>query len=110
MRADELSAELYAHLSVNRIDVPPLRTRLADLPDLTVALLDRAVARGLAPRGRPRLTPAALAVLSSLTWQGNVRELENVLEHAVVTSRDERIEAGSVRAALKSSSRPRDRR
>jgi transcriptional regulator with PAS, ATPase and Fis domain len=78
----EFRADLYFRLHVLSIEVPPLRSRLADLPVLCEALL-----AGLAKSGkmeRYRITPAALDCLSSYGWPGNVRELRNILERAIL--------------------------
>jgi DNA-binding NtrC family response regulator len=62
--------------------VPSLRERPEDLPILTQALLDElAERRG---RGPWTLSPAAIAVLARQPWPGNVRQLVNVLERAVI--------------------------
>ncbi|MEK7868753.1 MAG: sigma-54 dependent transcriptional regulator, partial [Nitrospirota bacterium] len=74
--------DLYYRLNVFPITVPPLRERPAD-----IALLARhftgasAVRNGVA---QPALSEAAVAHLQTLPWKGNVRELENVMERAVL--------------------------
>jgi two-component system, NtrC family, response regulator HydG len=74
--------DLYWRLAVVALEVPPLRTRLADLPVLCAALLPECAARvGLPTRA---LTADALERLARHSWPGNVRELENALEHALV--------------------------
>jgi DNA-binding NtrC family response regulator len=67
--------DLYYRLNTFPIAIPALRDRRADLPDLISALLER-----VAPRRRLELSPAALSVLSSYDYPGNVRELRNLLE------------------------------
>jgi DNA-binding NtrC family response regulator len=75
--------DLYYRLNVIRLDLPPLRDRLEDLPDLAEAFLhDIASRRGGAPQ---RLAPAALERLAQHDWPGNLRELRNVLESATIT-------------------------
>jgi len=76
----ELREDLYFRLRVVEINVPPLRARRADLPDLVAALMPRAARRA----GRPacELSDDALARMMAYAWPGNVRELENVLERA----------------------------
>jgi DNA-binding NtrC family response regulator len=75
--------DLYYRLNVFRIALPPLRERRDD-----IALIAAHVLRGLADQAdRPaRLTPEALAVLTSYAWPGNVRELENTLERLAATA------------------------
>jgi len=78
----EFREDLYFRLNVVRIELPPLRQRREDLPELATRLLERH-ARNL---GRPalRLTDEALRRLETYAWPGNVRELSNVLERAVL--------------------------
>jgi DNA-binding NtrC family response regulator len=75
-------ADLFYTLNVVRIDVPPLRERKDDIP-----LLARRFAEQVAQRlGRPlpELPPVALARLAAYPWLGNVRELRNVIERAMI--------------------------
>jgi DNA-binding NtrC family response regulator len=69
--------DLYYRLSVFPITVPPLRERLADLPDLCRHVLAR-----LNCTVEP--APEVLKRLSGHDWPGNIRELENVLERALI--------------------------
>ncbi|HET7228566.1 MAG TPA: sigma-54 dependent transcriptional regulator [Longimicrobium sp.] len=77
--------DLYYRLSVVPIYIPPLRERAEDVPMLAEHFLavywKRHRERG-APR--PRFTREALRALQHREWKGNVRELQNVIEHAVV--------------------------
>lgn len=71
--------DLYYRLNVITIPVPPLRNRLADIPELVQHFL------GSARKGRPMpIDPAALAALAEYHWPGNVRQLENELRRATV--------------------------
>jgi two-component system, NtrC family, response regulator PilR len=75
-------ADLYWRLAVVELEVPPLRARLDDLPELAEALIDRiAGERKLATR---TLSDGAVARLREHAWPGNVRELENALERVLV--------------------------
>jgi DNA-binding NtrC family response regulator len=74
--------DLYYRLNVVRIRVPPLRERPADIPLLARTFLRR-VSTG-AGREVRELSPAALELLKSQTWPGNVRQLENAIERAVL--------------------------
>jgi two-component system response regulator AtoC len=84
VRKGEFREDLYYRLDVIRIDLPPLRERLEDVP-----LLAAHFAHKHAPRdgAAPRLTAEALEALSAHAWPGNVRELENFIERACVTAR-----------------------
>jgi PAS domain S-box-containing protein len=74
--------DLFYRLSVMPIRVPCLRERREDVPLLARALLARICAEyRVAPVD---LAPDALALLQSLAWRGNVRELENVLRRGVI--------------------------
>jgi two-component system response regulator HydG len=76
--------DLYYRLSVIEIRLPPLRARLADVPQLAEHFLERAVARhALAPKV---LSDEAMRALLAYSFPGNVRELENIIERAVVTA------------------------
>jgi len=72
--------DLYYRLNVVPIDIPPLRERKEDIPDLANLFLARfAKDSGRQLRG---ITPAAMQVLLGHYWPGNVRELQNVIERA----------------------------
>jgi DNA-binding NtrC family response regulator len=77
VEAGKLRQDLFYRIAVFRIDVPPLRERLDDLPLLVAALLKRAADRQ--GRATPRLSPELLASLYGYAWPGNVRELDNLL-------------------------------
>ncbi|MEN6405477.1 MAG: sigma-54 dependent transcriptional regulator [Thermoguttaceae bacterium] len=69
--------DLYYRLDVLRINIPPLRERLEDVPPLVDHLLTRIAA------GRPfRIEPEAVELLAQHDWPGNVRELYHTLERA----------------------------
>jgi len=77
--------DLYYRLNVVRLELPPLRRRREDIP----LLAGHFIARFNAEKGREieGLTPAALSALSAHDYPGNVRELENAIEHAFVMCR-----------------------
>lgn len=74
--------DLYYRLNVFPIHLPPLRERLEDLPALSQAILDALSLRF--GRGQVTIEPAALEVMMRSAWAGNVRELNNVLERALI--------------------------
>jgi two-component system, NtrC family, response regulator AtoC len=82
--------DLYHRLAVFPIRLPPLRDRHADLLPLAHALLAR-VAPELG-RPVPRLSPGAERRLAGAAWRGNVRELANTLERAVILTDGDVIE------------------
>jgi len=75
--------DLFYRLCVFSIQVPPLRSRLDDVPLLVDFIL----------AGRKRIAAAALAKLQSYSFPGNVRELENIVESAVYMTENDVIEA-----------------
>ena len=68
--------DLYYRLNVIRVDVPPLRQRKEDIPDLSSAFLKRHADSLLAEQ--KVLSPEALLALTQYDWPGNVRQLENI--------------------------------
>lgn len=77
IRDGKLREDLYYRLNVFRIDLPPLRERIGDIPLLCSHFLK---SRNL------QISPEALASLQAYRWPGNVRELQNVLERACIVS------------------------
>ncbi|MBI5721715.1 MAG: sigma 54-interacting transcriptional regulator [Burkholderiales bacterium] len=97
--AGTFRADLYYRLNVLPITLPPLRERPADLEALADALVEDIAHRsGLAPK---TLTPEALELLARQPWQGNVRELRNVLEQATLMTDDAQLGPGHFGAALR---------
>jgi len=74
--------DLYYRLNVVHIEVPPLRDRRDDLPLLTRYFLER-FSKEL-NKETPTLSLEAMAVIMDYSWPGNIRELENMLERAVI--------------------------
>jgi DNA-binding NtrC family response regulator len=87
--------DLFYRLNVIRLELPPLRERLEDLPVLAEEIL-RNLALGQGGRLR-RLSPGALNRLMRHDWPGNVRELQNVLSSAAILETGETIGADSIR-------------
>lgn len=84
VRAGAFREDLFYRLNVVRVRIPPLRERAEDIPLLVDALIARAADRlGRTVRGA---SPDALAALGRHPWPGNVRQLENALERAVVVA------------------------
>jgi PAS domain S-box-containing protein len=82
--------DLYYRINVVRIELPPLRSRREDIP----LLVDRFITRFNTLQGKSvsGVDPEAMALLMAHDYPGNVRELENVIEHAFVLLRDGTIE------------------
>jgi DNA-binding NtrC family response regulator len=79
MEAGRFRRDLFYRLNVIPIHIPPLRERSEDIGPLAEFLLTKHAGS----EGPRRLSPAALARLVSLPWEGNARELENVIERAL---------------------------
>jgi DNA-binding NtrC family response regulator len=75
--------DLFYRLNVFRIRVPPLRERGEDVVQLASAFIARAAARYARPAHA--FSPAAVRALGQRKWRGNVRELENAIERAVLS-------------------------
>lgn len=80
--------DLYYRLVVASVRLPPLRERLEDLPLLVRHLWRETLDQLGLPQREPPLSREALAELSSLSWDGNVRELRNFVERSLTFSGD----------------------
>src|SRR5205085_10395733 len=85
--------DLFYRLNVVPLDLPPLRQRPEDVPELCRHFLSLAARRDNQPFRH--IEPEAVRVLQRYTWPGNVRELQNIIERACVLES----EPGVVRAA-----------
>ncbi len=82
VRSGHLREDLLYRLNVFHLALPPLRERAGDIPMITATLIER-----LNQKHGTRVThimPDALAMLAGQRWEGNVRELRNVIERAVI--------------------------
>jgi DNA-binding NtrC family response regulator len=96
--------DLYYRLNVVKIDLPPLHERPEDI----ALLAEHFVQKFSRPGGSPKqFAPEAMEALLQHRWPGNIRELENAIERACVTSRDDVIKAESLPAEILKPSRPR---
>src|SRR3954463_173152 len=86
-----LREDLYYRLNVFAIDLPPLRARKEDLPLLIQSFLAEFNQRN--NKNVSAIEPAAMRVLEQYNWPGNVREVRNVIERAVILSTGEFIES-----------------
>ncbi len=81
IREGRFREDLYYRLNVVKIEIPPLRERCGDIPELAGFFLRRYAEEN--HKEIQGLTPEALELLLTHPWPGNVRELENVIERAV---------------------------
>lgn len=79
-----LREDLFYRLRVVLIKLPPLRERVQDVPILANHFLSFYWDRHRAKEAMPRFTEASMELLQSKQWRGNVRELQNVIEHLAV--------------------------
>jgi DNA-binding NtrC family response regulator len=84
VREGKFREDLFYRLNVITVDLPPLRQRKEDIPLLVEFFLQRYSLENERPARR--ITPEALRALLTYSWPGNVREVENVIERAVVLS------------------------
>jgi transcriptional regulator with GAF, ATPase, and Fis domain len=85
VEAKRFRQDLYFRLSVFPLETPPLRSRREDIPILAAHFLKQAAKRLNLPT--PRLTQQNQKELMSYLWPGNIRELQNVIERAVILAR-----------------------
>jgi two-component system nitrogen regulation response regulator GlnG len=89
--------DLFFRLNVVPLQIPSLRERLEDLPDLTRHFLVRAATEGLPHK---EISQDAIAALQTYRWPGNVRELENLIKRLMAMESDDTITASSVTREL----------
>lgn len=87
--AGRFREDLFYRINVLRINLPPLRERVEDIP----LLAEHFLAQFCRQTGKPisRISPEAMALLCHHPWPGNVRELANAIERAVVLCRGDTI-------------------
>ncbi|THF70774.1 MAG: sigma-54-dependent Fis family transcriptional regulator, partial [Methylophaga nitratireducenticrescens] len=86
----EFRADLYFRLNVVEIQLPPLRERQQDIAELAQFFIEQFAKRYSVEQ--PRLAYDAMRQMQQYDWPGNIRELENVLERAVMLCQQSVIE------------------
>jgi transcriptional regulator with PAS, ATPase and Fis domain len=81
--------DLYYRLNVVELRLPPLRDRKGDVETLTFHFIEKAATKY--DREIDSIAPPVLSFLKTYAWPGNIRELENTIEHAVLMSLDNEI-------------------
>ena len=104
MRARQFREDLYYRLNVVMIQLPPLRERAEDIPELVRYFLRKHGAD--LGHASPAIQPEALEILRAQPWPGNVRELENVVRKALLDSRGFTIEVEHIWEPLARPSEP----
>ena len=84
--------DLYYRLNVVNIHIPPLRERKDDIP----ALADHFIANNSVKISHKKITPETMKILKEYNWPGNIRELSNVIERALIISAGDYITPGDL--------------
>jgi DNA-binding NtrC family response regulator len=90
VKSGKLREDLYYRLNVFAIEVPPLRQRKEDLPLLIQSFMTEFNGRN--NKAVSAVDPAAMRILEQYNWPGNVREVRNITERAVILSTGEFVE------------------
>ena len=98
VNAGEFRSDLFYRLNVIHLLIPPLRERREDIPLLTAHFLTSLARESGGPPAR--LSGEAADRLSANEWPGNIRQLENALERAVLLCRDGVVEASDLPPAV----------
>lgn len=98
VEAGEFREDLYYRMNVVRIEMPPLRRRKEDIPELVKAFLIRAETRGLAQK---QIAQPAMDLMMAYDWPGNVRELENLIFRLAALSPDTTISQRDIERELR---------
>lgn len=86
VKQGQFREDLYYRLNVIKIQLPPLRKREGDIPLLAHYFLDKYAVKS--KKQLQGFSPAAMSCLTNYHWPGNIRELENTVERAVLLTRD----------------------
>ena len=84
VRRNEFRSDLYYRLNVFPLMLPPLRARREDIPALVTRFVEILGCR--LGRRIEHIAPETMSALSSYHWPGNIRELQNLIERAVILS------------------------
>jgi transcriptional regulator with PAS, ATPase and Fis domain len=90
IKEGEFREDLYYRLKVVDLDIPPLRKRREDIPEL-VGLLLRQINMAMGANIQD-VTPRAMEALKAYDWPGNIRELRNAIERAIIFCDDPAID------------------
>lgn len=96
--------DLYYRLGVMPISLPPLSKRTDDIPELTQSMIKKF--NRVHKRQIEGIEPEALDALLKYKWPGNIRELENVIEHAFILESSDRINIDALPPMIQSNSEP----
>jgi DNA-binding NtrC family response regulator len=98
VREGKFREDLFYRLNVLPIRVPPLRERAADMPALVEALTEDLAHQSGLPI--PDISEDALQLLARLRWRGNIRELRNLLEQAILAAEGRSVDAALIQSLI----------
>ena len=104
IREGQLREDLYFRLKVGSISLPPLRERMEELPGLVEDFVKTASAKHCKPI--EGVDDDCINALARYRWPGNIRELKNAIEEAVVVCESNRLTVNDLASEIKMSSRP----
>ncbi len=107
VKGGEFRQDLYYRLDVFPIALPPLRERPSDVRHLAHHLTHEISQRLALPR--PEISPDALELLEAQPWPGNVRQLANVLERAIILAEDRQLRASDLSSLFEVDPAPSER-
>ena len=103
VNAGRFRLDLFYRIHVVHVELIPLRDREMEFPHLVESILDNLRNKGI---NVPELRTSAVEVLVQHNWPGNIRELENVIERAVLLSGGEAIDGEAIREQIVNSPQP----
>ncbi len=89
VKAGRFREDLFYRLNVAKIEIPALRDRVEDIPSLAYSFLEEF--RSKFQKSVNEISPEAMEKLQNYSWKGNIRELRNVIERAVLLIEDDKI-------------------
>lgn len=105
IRKVEFREDLFYRLNVLPVQLPPLRERKNDIEALATYFIEKF--NLIHRKNITRISPAAMALLKEHSWPGNIRELENVIEHAFVVETETEVTPDSLPETITHGSGPR---
>ncbi len=104
VKAGQFREDLYFRLSVINLTLPPLRERTEDIPALAEFFLERHMRETKRPG--MKFSPAAIEAMKRYVWPGNIRELENAIQRAIVLNPTETIEPDMLALSFQDAAAP----
>jgi len=104
IKANNFREDLYYRLCIVPVKMPPLRERSEDIPLLVNHFLEKYILNNPNRAEIVEITPEALSALMDYYWPGNIRELENAIEHACIRSKTNIIDVESLPRSITRSS------